>query len=154
MTANISEHLKKNRLAWAERMEGCLPRDRWSNRRQVFNTVYARHSVSATVAQSWLRAGQMSGVGQCGLLYFWLDSSRVFPAAEVGHGRDQAMEMPDNYWDGIFMEHVLEHLSYKDAIFAIGECYRTLKLGAWLRISVPDIDKFIGFEHLKDKYQR
>jgi len=61
---------------------------------------------------------------------------------------------PDNYWDGIFTEHVLEHLSYKDAIFAIGECYRTLKPGAWLRISVPDIDKFIGFEHLKDKYQR
>ena len=61
---------------------------------------------------------------------------------------------PDNYWDGIFTEHVLEHLSYKDAIFAIGECYRPLKPGAWLRISVPDIDKFIRFEHLKDKYQR
>ncbi len=30
---------------------------------------------------------------------------------------------PDNYWDGIFTEYVLEHFSYKDAIFAIGECF-------------------------------
>lgn len=64
-----------------------------AHRRQVFNTACARHSVSATVAQSWLRAGQISGVGQCGLLYFWLDSSRIFSTG-VGYERDQAVEMP------------------------------------------------------------
>jgi predicted SAM-dependent methyltransferase len=61
---------------------------------------------------------------------------------------------PDNYWDGIFTEHVLEHFSYNDAIYVIGECYRTLKPGAWVRISVPDINKFIDFQSLSDKHRR
>lgn len=61
---------------------------------------------------------------------------------------------PNDYWDGIFTEHVLEHLSYRAAIFAISECYRTLKRGAWLRVSVPDINKFIDFQSFAGRFRR
>ena len=47
---------------------------------------------------------------------------------------------PDNYWDGIFTEHVIEHLQYSDAVFTLQECLRTMKPGAWLRISLPDLE--------------
>ena len=50
---------------------------------------------------------------------------------------------PDNHWDGIFTEHVIEHVTYSQAMFVLRECLRTLTLGAWLRISVPDLAKYV-----------
>jgi len=50
---------------------------------------------------------------------------------------------PDDHWDGIFTEHVIEHVTYSQAIFAFRECLRTLKSGAWLRVSVPDLAKYV-----------
>jgi predicted SAM-dependent methyltransferase len=50
---------------------------------------------------------------------------------------------PGEHWDGVFSEHVLEHVSYSQAIFALGECLRTMKTGAWIRISVPDVRAYV-----------
>jgi predicted SAM-dependent methyltransferase len=50
---------------------------------------------------------------------------------------------PADHWDGVFTEHVLEHVSYSEAIFVMRECLRTLKPGAWLRISVPDVRTYV-----------
>lgn len=52
---------------------------------------------------------------------------------------------PDNHWDGIFTEHVLEHVSYGEAVHVLGEAWRTLKSGAWIRISVPDLGKYAAY---------
>ena len=133
MTANISEHLKK--IEWPEQ--------------SVWEGVF--HAIDRAIAARFLTRRVPATASQPRLLNLGCGPVR-YP--EWVMDATKPWKCPDNYWDGIFTEHVLEHLSYKDAIFAIGECYRTLKPGAWLRISVPDIDKFIGFEHLKDKYQR
>ena len=52
---------------------------------------------------------------------------------------------PADHWDGVFTEHVLEHVSYAEAIAALRECLRTLKPGAWLRISTPDVKVYVDF---------
>ena len=52
---------------------------------------------------------------------------------------------PADHWDGVFTEHVIEHLSYSEALRAFGECLRTLKPGGWLRVSVPDLGKYVEF---------
>jgi predicted SAM-dependent methyltransferase len=57
---------------------------------------------------------------------------------------------PDNYWDGIFSEHVIEHVTYSEAIFVLTECFRTLKPGAWIRLSVPDLKQYVDC-YLSDK---
>lgn len=85
--------------------------------------------------------------------FAWIIQGHL-PAPEWVMDATKPWKCPDDYWNGIFTEHVLEHLSYKEAIFAIGECYRTLKPGAWLRISVPDINKYISSDALMAKYQR
>ena len=54
---------------------------------------------------------------------------------------------PDNHWNGVFSQHMLEHLPYRNAVFALREIHRTLKPGAWLRVSVPDIDKFTSDDY-------
>ena len=51
----------------------------------------------------------------------------------------------DNYWDGMFTEHVIEHLSYAEAVVVFRESLRTLRPGAWLRISVPDLARYVDF---------
>jgi predicted SAM-dependent methyltransferase len=51
----------------------------------------------------------------------------------------------DEYWDGIFIEHVIEHLTYGEAIAVFQECLRTLKKGAWIRISVPNLSKYVTY---------
>lgn len=47
----------------------------------------------------------------------------------------------DDHWDGIFTEHVLEHLSYAEAVACLREARRTMKPGAWIRICVPGLDR-------------
>jgi predicted SAM-dependent methyltransferase len=51
----------------------------------------------------------------------------------------------DNVWDGVFSEHTLEHLYPNQALSLLKELYRTMKEGAWLRISVPDLSKFVDY---------
>jgi predicted SAM-dependent methyltransferase len=51
----------------------------------------------------------------------------------------------DNVWDGIFSEHTLEHLYPDHALQLLKELYRTIKPGAWLRISVPDLKKYVKY---------
>jgi predicted SAM-dependent methyltransferase len=51
----------------------------------------------------------------------------------------------NNYWDGIFSQHVIEHVTYSDAVFVLQECFRTLKPGSWIRVSVPSIKRYVEF---------
>src|SRR5260221_8652518 len=56
---------------------------------------------------------------------------------------------PDNHWEGIFTEDVLEHLSYNDAVVALKEALRTLQPGKWIRIVLPDVRRYIQFYNAK-----
>jgi len=51
----------------------------------------------------------------------------------------------DDYWDGIFSQHVIEHVSYSEAVAGFKECHRTLKRGAWLRVCVPDLATYVRY---------
>lgn len=51
----------------------------------------------------------------------------------------------DNVVDGVYSGHTLEHLELEDALSLLGEVYRVLKPGCWLRINVPDLGKYIDF---------
>lgn len=57
----------------------------------------------------------------------------------------QPWKCEDGYWDGVFTQHVLEHITYSQVTFVFEECFRTLKPGAWLRVSVPGIAKYMDF---------
>lgn len=48
-------------------------------------------------------------------------------------------------FDGIFTEHTLEHLYPDDAERLLKELYRILKPGCVLRITVPDLGKYVRF---------
>ncbi len=50
-----------------------------------------------------------------------------------------------NIWDGIFCEHTLEHLYPLQALNLLEEFNRTLKPKAWIRITVPDLRKYVDY---------
>jgi hypothetical protein len=53
---------------------------------------------------------------------------------------------PDNYWDGVFTEHTIEHLHYSDCLKLFKELHRTMKTGAWLRICVPGLEESLALQ--------
>lgn len=53
------------------------------------------------------------------------------------------LKCPDNYWDGVYTEHTLEHLHPAKALALLKEIYRTLKSKCWVRIVVPDLAKYV-----------
>jgi predicted SAM-dependent methyltransferase len=50
-----------------------------------------------------------------------------------------------DYWDGIYTEHVLEHLSRSTVHSLLRELHRVLKPTCWVRIIVPDLGKYIQY---------
>lgn len=73
----------------------------------------------------------------------YLDAAHPFPLA-------------DGVLDYIFTEHMLEHLSYEDGKYMLQECFRTLKQGGILRVTLPTLDFLIKLynEPEQDLHQR
>ena len=61
------------------------------------------------------------------------------------------LQCNDEVFDGIFTEHTLEHLSPNDSKKLLGELYRILKQDAIVRITIPDIEKYIKFYNKEPK---
>ena len=56
---------------------------------------------------------------------------------------NKGLPFPDNWVDGIYASHLLEHLSRSKARFFVGECYRVLRRGGVIRLVVPDLRAYI-----------
>jgi predicted SAM-dependent methyltransferase len=55
------------------------------------------------------------------------------------------LKCDDNVWDGVFSEHTIEHLYPNQVLSLLKELHRTMKPGAWLRITVPNLEKYIRY---------
>lgn len=67
----------------------------------------------------------------------FLDATKTLPFA-------------DGTFDCVFSEHMIEHISYHDAMCLINEIYRILKPGGRVRISTPDLS-FLTDLYAQDK---
>lgn len=54
----------------------------------------------------------------------------------------------DKTFDYIFLEHLIEHVSYEQGLFCFSECLRVLKEGGKIRVATPNL-KFL-FNLLRD----
>ena len=79
----------------------------------------------------------------------WLVQRRRWPQWSFDASRRWPCD--DDYFDVIHSEHVLEHFAYADGIRMLAECRRTLRKGGILRLSVPDLEKFVdAYVSLRD----
>jgi predicted SAM-dependent methyltransferase len=66
-----------------------------------------------------------------------------------GYGRDDLVlldvrkrfPLPDDSFDFVFSEHVLEHLTYAEGQRCLHECMRVLKPGGRIRIATPSLER-------------
>lgn len=71
-----------------------------------------------------------------------LDVKRV-PGAQVVWDLRRGLPFPDGSAEVIFAEHVIEHLSRDDGLRLLCECQRVLADGGVLRLSTPDLGKYL-----------
>jgi len=56
----------------------------------------------------------------------------------------------DNFWDGVLVEHVIEHILYIQNFELLTEIFRIIKPNAILRVIVPDLDRYLDWENLRE----
>jgi len=67
----------------------------------------------------------------------YMDATRRFP-------------IPDDSFDYVMAEHVIEHVDHPAAQVMLQECYRILKPGGKVRLATPDLEVLIGL-HSREK---
>jgi SAM-dependent methyltransferase len=68
----------------------------------------------------------------------WVNVDLVGHRGELAWNLSRPLPFADDSADGIFHEHLIEHLALEDGLGLTDECYRVLKPGGTLRIGVPD----------------
>jgi len=101
----------------------------WAIRRRQIRAYFASHSVrklqigtSRNVLPGWLNTDFILERPEV----VFLDATRRFP-------------FPDNAFDYITSEHMIEHIDYAGGEAMLRECFRVLKPGGKLRVSTPDL---------------
>ena len=81
----------------------------------------------------------------CNVLAGWLNTDLVPRSPQVARV-DLTKRLPfgDACFDYLFSEHVIEHLSYGEALTMLCECHRVLRPGGRMRISTPDLAFVVG----------
>ena len=74
----------------------------------------------------------------CNLDYDWR------PGVDICWNVTRGIPLSNEYVDGIFTEHMLEHVAFNDALTLLTECRRVLRVGKVLRIVVPDGELYLS----------
>lgn len=70
----------------------------------------------------------------------WLNTDWYPRSNEILHlDATKPYPFPDETFDCVFSEHMIEHVSFPDGLKMLTECFRVLKPGGKLRISTPDL---------------
>jgi predicted SAM-dependent methyltransferase len=112
----------------------------------MIQSAYRRHVASPRLIHAYLRdhtvrkvqigAGAIDKAGwlntdiEPGENEAYLDASGPFP-------------LPDGSFQYVFSEHVIEHLTYEQALAMLKECHRVLAPGGKLRIATPNLIRFL-----------
>jgi predicted SAM-dependent methyltransferase len=73
----------------------------------------------------------------------WVNIDLLGDPVEVAWNLARPLPFPDSSADGVFHEHLLEHLPLADGRAFMRECHRVLKPGAVLRVGVPDAGRLL-----------
>jgi len=79
----------------------------------------------------------------------WVNSD-ILSSADVHHDVTRRWPFPDNEFDLVYSEHVLEHFDLKTGRHILSEAFRVLIPGGTLRIAMPDLDYVVKMYKSKD----
>lgn len=133
---SLKEHIVFELLSWYGR-KFRKKRSRIKNKR---DKILLDLGFGSNYKEGWINADFFSVTR----IKFWKKySNRKLPDLELD--LRYPINCENNVIDGIYCGHTLEHLYPKDALNLLNEIFRILKAGSWLRINVPDLERFIQF---------
>jgi SAM-dependent methyltransferase len=106
------------------------------------------HSSDSVFIQEYLASHRVRklhiGAGD-GALRGWLNTD-IEPGADDVFFLDATRPFPfhENMFDYVYSEHMIEHISRRDASFMLSECRRVLKPGGTIRTATPDLQVVAG----------
>ena len=137
------EKLKKNILLYCGKIEKYLNRHEIQKSNNDYNNNQDIDAIEKYINQHDIKKLHI-GCG-CNVLDGWLNSD-LFSSEDVVYiNAVNSLPLPDNTFDYIFSEHMIEHVSYSKGLKMLSECYRTLKKNGKIRISTPDLMFLIDF---------
>lgn len=73
----------------------------------------------------------------------YLDAAKPFP-------------LPDDSFDVVYSEHMIEHLTYDDGLHCLRECFRVLRPGGRVRVATPSLGRMAALygDDLSDLQRR
>ena len=108
---------------------------RLSRRRKQIDAYLSNHSVRKlqlgtgdNVLEGWLNTDIHVFEGATDIVY--LDARTLFP-------------LPDESFDLVFSEHMLEHIDYAEGLQCLRECRRVLRPGGRVRIATPSLERLV-----------
>jgi predicted SAM-dependent methyltransferase len=87
------------------------------------------------------------GTGEINLQGWINIDARNFPHVHIVSDDMKLSEFSDNSIDEIYLCHILEHISYKNAEIFLKNLHNKLKSGGIIRIAVPSFDSIIKIYH-------
>ena len=92
----------------------------------------------------------------CGRNYLdgWFNTDLRPNARRTGLNVTKRFPFPDNTFDYIFSEHMIEHVPYAMGRVMLAECLRVLQPGGTVRIVTPDLKFLIGLYQNDNKINR
>ncbi len=103
---------------------------------------------NSTLTQQYLARGDAKKLHiGCGLnmLPGWMNSDFYPPSRDALHfDATKPFPLPDDTFDYVFSEHMIEHIPYRDGLTMLKESHRVLKRGGRIRISTPNFAFLVG----------
>jgi predicted SAM-dependent methyltransferase len=74
----------------------------------------------------------------------WTNIDLVGAPVDVAWDLSRGIPFSDGSVDGIYQEHLMEHLTLREGLELCRECHRVLRRGGVLRVAVPDAGELLG----------
>jgi predicted SAM-dependent methyltransferase len=74
----------------------------------------------------------------------WLDTDFEPRAGQAFLDATAPFPLPDNSFDYVFSEHVIEHLNYVEGLSMLRESHRILRPGGRVRVVTPDLSQLVS----------
>ncbi|MEM9024108.1 MAG: methyltransferase domain-containing protein [Bacteroidota bacterium] len=68
-----------------------------------------------------------------------MEQDTTYPPEMVKLDARKSLPFPDQSFDRVFSEHMIEHINYHDGRNLLRECHRILKPGGIIRLATPDL---------------
>lgn len=98
---------------------------------------YTKWRTARKSRKIWLELGSGAKKGQNG----WITIDMT--GADISHDLRNGIPFPSDSVDQIYTSHMFEHIPFRDLLVILDECYRVLKKGGELSVSVPDAGRYI-----------